>query len=69
MTLDEFKRVSAGDRPGCFSRLSLADQLAFVREAEPFELILGGYPSESSLLAAVESLTEKGGCNENPTLH
>lgn len=69
MTLDEFKCISAGDRPAHFARLSLADQLTYVREAEPFELILGGYPSESSLLAAVTLLTEKGGSNENPTLH
>ena len=69
MTLKEFYELSYEDRPRHFGALTIGDQLAYVRQAEALDLLIGGYPSESSLLAAVESLAEKGGSNENPTLH
>lgn len=69
MTLEQFKKLSGWEREEKFNLLSVADQLAIVRAADAWELILCGYPTEERILARATCHVGKGGSNENPVMH
>lgn len=54
MVLADFMKLPPVVRRKCFDELSLTDQMTFLLKEDPLVLILGGYPSESQLLAMAE---------------